>query len=92
MSNELILAFVSRLPEYILGIVNVVFIIQLRRLMLTNEAVKAKDEKILTLEQKLEEQRYNITMLEKHYAQLIQDYKSKTGELQVYQRLQGGTL
>lgn len=91
MSNDLILAFISRLPEYVLGIVNVIFIIQLRRLMLTNEAIKVKDEKISNLEAQLEVSRYNADLMQKHYNQLIQSYKSKEGELLAYQKI-GGEL
>lgn len=91
MSNDLILAIISRLPEYVLGIVNVIFIIQLRRLMLTNEAIKVKDEKITTLEAQLENARYNADLMQKHYNQLIQSYKSKEGELLAYQKI-GGEL
>lgn len=90
MSNELILAILSRLPEYILGVVNVIFIIQLRRLMLTSESIKTKDERIATLTDQLENARYNADLMQKHYNQLIQSYKSKEGELIAYQKI-GGT-
>lgn len=89
MSNDLVLAMISRLPEYVLGVVNVIFIIQLRRLMLTNEAIKVKDEKISTLEAQLENARYNADLMQKHYNQLIQSYKSKEGELLAYQKIGG---
>lgn len=89
MSNDLILAIISRLPEYVLGIVNVIFIIQLRRLMLTNEEVKTKDEKIKNLEAQVENARYNADLMQKHYNQLIQSYKSKEGELLAYQKIGG---
>lgn len=87
MSNELILAILSRLPEYILGVVNVIFIIQLRRLMLTSESIKTKDERIATLTDQLENARYNADLMQKHYNQLIQSYKSKEGELIAYKSI-----
>ncbi len=89
MNNEFILAFISRLPEYVLGIVNVIFIIQLRRLMLTSESVKTKDERIASLVDQLENARYNADLMQKHYNQLIQSYKSKEGELLAYQKIGG---